>query len=129
MTDVKQLIGGRTIQQWQEFAREDDCLIRMVPSELRQILALARARVEALKQEPFIYLSRRGDDGSIYSIGHEVVEQSNIVCTPLYTAPVPQEKPVVKVPKADELYYQDAFELVRELNPHITFEVQEVKDE
>lgn len=29
----------KTIEQWQEFARRDDCLNRMVPSDLRAILS------------------------------------------------------------------------------------------
>ncbi|MEO1564136.1 MAG: hypothetical protein AAFR98_11930 [Pseudomonadota bacterium] len=29
----------KTIQEWREFARRDDCLDRMVPSDLRAILS------------------------------------------------------------------------------------------
>ena len=29
----------KTLEQWREFARRDDCLDRMVPSDLRVILA------------------------------------------------------------------------------------------
>ena len=32
-------IAGKTRQEWIQFAREDNCLERMVPSDLRQILA------------------------------------------------------------------------------------------
>ena len=31
-------IAGRTLKEWKEFARRDDCLDRMVPSDLREIL-------------------------------------------------------------------------------------------
>jgi hypothetical protein len=33
------IVAGRSIEEWQEFARRDDCLDRMVPSDLRQIVA------------------------------------------------------------------------------------------
>ena len=32
------VIAGRTLDQWREFARRDDCLDRMVPSDLRQLI-------------------------------------------------------------------------------------------
>lgn len=32
------VIAGRTLPEWQEHARRDDCLDRMAPSDLRQIL-------------------------------------------------------------------------------------------
>lgn len=31
-------IAGRTITEWREFAKRDDCLDRMTPSDLRAIL-------------------------------------------------------------------------------------------
>lgn len=31
-------IAGRTIAEWREFAKRDDCLDQMVPSDLRAIL-------------------------------------------------------------------------------------------
>lgn len=31
-------IAGRTLEEWREFARRDDCLSQMVPSDLRQLL-------------------------------------------------------------------------------------------
>jgi hypothetical protein len=31
-------IGDKTLSEWQEFARRDDCLDRMVPSDLRLIV-------------------------------------------------------------------------------------------
>jgi hypothetical protein len=31
-------VAGRTIDQWREFARRDDCLDQMVPSDLRAIV-------------------------------------------------------------------------------------------
>lgn len=33
------VIAGKTLEQWREFARRDDCLDRMVPSDLRQLIA------------------------------------------------------------------------------------------
>jgi len=33
------IIAGKTLDQWREFACRDDCLDRMVPSELRLLLA------------------------------------------------------------------------------------------
>lgn len=35
--------AGRSLAEWQEFARRDDCLDRMVPSDLRQLIG----RIEA----------------------------------------------------------------------------------
>ena len=32
-------IAGKTVAEWQEFARRDDCLDQMVPSDLRQLVA------------------------------------------------------------------------------------------
>lgn len=31
-------VAGKTLQEWQEFARRDDCLDQMVPSDLRQLI-------------------------------------------------------------------------------------------
>jgi hypothetical protein len=40
----QQIIAGKTVTQWQEHARRDDCFSSMVPSDLRLILAaLAKA--------------------------------------------------------------------------------------
>lgn len=36
-TDV---IAGRSLEEWRIFARRDDCLDRMVPSDLRQLIGL-----------------------------------------------------------------------------------------
>jgi hypothetical protein len=33
------LIAGRSLHEWRELARRDDCFDLMVPSDLRQILA------------------------------------------------------------------------------------------
>lgn len=39
MTDkVEVNIAGKTLGEWRVFARRDDCLERMVPSDLRQII-------------------------------------------------------------------------------------------
>ncbi len=32
-------ISGKTLREWKEYARRDDCLDKMVPSELRQLLS------------------------------------------------------------------------------------------
>lgn len=32
-------IAGRTLREWEEFARRDDCLDCMVPSDLRVLIA------------------------------------------------------------------------------------------
>jgi hypothetical protein len=31
-------VAGKTLAEWREFARRDDCLERMVPSDLRQLI-------------------------------------------------------------------------------------------
>lgn len=31
-------IAGRTLEEWKEFAKRDDCLDLMVPSDLRQLI-------------------------------------------------------------------------------------------
>lgn len=33
-----EILAGRTLAEWREFARRDDCLERMVPSDLRQLI-------------------------------------------------------------------------------------------
>lgn len=33
------MIAGKSLAEWREFARRDDCLDRMVPSDLRQLLS------------------------------------------------------------------------------------------
>lgn len=35
-------VAGRTLAEWKEFARQDDCLNQMVPSDLRQLLTHIR---------------------------------------------------------------------------------------
>ena len=40
---VPEVIAGRSLSEWAEFARRDDCLDRMVPSDLRQLVAALRA--------------------------------------------------------------------------------------
>jgi len=45
------MIAGKTVAEWRDFARRDDCLDRMVPSDLRQLIAAlppAHDAVEAL---------------------------------------------------------------------------------
>lgn len=32
-------IAGRSLNEWRVFARQDDCLERMVPSDLRELIA------------------------------------------------------------------------------------------
>ncbi|MEM9764156.1 MAG: hypothetical protein AAF968_16885 [Pseudomonadota bacterium] len=32
------VIAGKSLDEWREFARRDDCLGRMVPSDLRQLI-------------------------------------------------------------------------------------------
>lgn len=36
--EASRLFAGRTLAQWQEFAKTDNCLDQMVPSDLRAIL-------------------------------------------------------------------------------------------
>ena len=40
-------IGDKTLAEWREFARRDDCLERMVPSDLRLILMAIEEEREA----------------------------------------------------------------------------------
>jgi hypothetical protein len=41
----EQRIAGRTLKEWREFARRDDCLDQMVPSDLRLLVGeLIKAR-------------------------------------------------------------------------------------
>lgn len=35
-------ILGRSLEEWQDFAKQDDCLEKMVPSDLRMILQAIR---------------------------------------------------------------------------------------
>ena len=37
-------VAGRTLAEWREFAREEDCLSDMYPEELRALLALIPVR-------------------------------------------------------------------------------------
>lgn len=32
------VIAGKSLDEWREFSRRDDCLDRMVPSDLRQLI-------------------------------------------------------------------------------------------
>mgnify|MGYP000610344228 CR=1 FL=1 len=32
------VIAGKSLDEWREFARRDDCLDQMVPSDLRQLI-------------------------------------------------------------------------------------------
>lgn len=41
MTDL--IIAGQSLKSWQEFARRDDCLEYMVPSDLRQVIGALTA--------------------------------------------------------------------------------------
>lgn len=41
-------IGDKTLDEWQEFARRDDCLERMVPSDLRIILGRLAAATKII---------------------------------------------------------------------------------
>lgn len=40
-------IGDKTLSEWKEFARRDDCLERMVPSDLRLVLMAIEVEREA----------------------------------------------------------------------------------
>lgn len=42
MTEPVRVIAGKSIEEWREFARRDDCLERMVPSDLRQLIGALR---------------------------------------------------------------------------------------
>lgn len=33
------VVAGRSLDEWRDFARRDDCLDQMVPSDLRQLIA------------------------------------------------------------------------------------------
>jgi len=39
-------IAGRTLKEWIEFSRRDDCLANMVPSDLREVLGHVKEPVE-----------------------------------------------------------------------------------
>lgn len=41
-------IGDKTLEEWQQFARRDDCLDRMVPSDLRVILMKLAAATKVI---------------------------------------------------------------------------------
>lgn len=43
------MIAGRNVEEWREFAKRDDCLDQMVPSDLRLLLAVSDGYREALK--------------------------------------------------------------------------------
>lgn len=43
-------IGDKTLSEWREYARRDDCLERMVPSDLRMILAKLADAVDVLER-------------------------------------------------------------------------------
>jgi len=37
-TKLVRVIAGRSLDDWKNFARRDDCLDQMVPSDLRQLI-------------------------------------------------------------------------------------------
>jgi len=39
LSGEQRTVAGRTIAEWREFAKRDDCLDQMVPSDLRAILS------------------------------------------------------------------------------------------
>ena len=39
--------AGKSIAEWREFARRDDCLDQMVPSDLRQIIGTVESEFDA----------------------------------------------------------------------------------
>lgn len=41
-TVTVRVIAGKSLEEWREFARRDDCLDHMVPSDLRQLIAAIR---------------------------------------------------------------------------------------
>ena len=47
------LVAGRSAEEWQNFARQDDCLGNMVPSDLRQIVGawLSALRANGAERE------------------------------------------------------------------------------
>lgn len=44
-TKTVKVIAGKTLDEWKEFARRDDCLDQMVPSDLRQLIANIPERI------------------------------------------------------------------------------------
>ena len=47
LPDPEPAIAGKTLDEWREFARRDDCLDRMVPSDLRQLISAITKTGEA----------------------------------------------------------------------------------
>ena len=57
---MTELPGGYSLPTWQQHARRDDCLERMVPSDLRQFLGLIERQQQVIDLlmkavEPFAY--------------------------------------------------------------------------
>lgn len=47
MTDAPdEIIAGKTLIEWEEFSRRDDCLDQMVPSDLRGLVSYISARTD-----------------------------------------------------------------------------------
>ncbi len=48
MQEATRLPGGYSLPTWQQHARRDDCLDRMVPSDLRQFLGLIERQQQVI---------------------------------------------------------------------------------
>ena len=50
--------AGKTIDEWREFARRDDCLDQMVPSDLRQIIGTVEGEFDARVRADMAYRAK-----------------------------------------------------------------------
>ncbi|UQS95266.1 hypothetical protein Pam5_50 [Pseudanabaena phage Pam5] len=50
-SETKHSIAGRTILEWAQLARRDDCFERMVPSDLRQLVGLVSDLIDAASMQ------------------------------------------------------------------------------
>lgn len=74
-------IGDKTLSEWKEFARRDDCLERMVPSDLRLILMAIEAEREACAQlaEASLMTNEDNDpwDNAVRHVAYGIRARSN----------------------------------------------------
>lgn len=50
------IIAEKTLEEWTDFARQDDCLEKMVPSDLRQLVSAIEEPI-ATEQQLYVYVS------------------------------------------------------------------------
>jgi hypothetical protein len=84
MNKREKVVAGKTLAEWEEFSRRDDCLDRMVPSDLRLLVReaisqeeYAKGREKGLQQAAELCDTTKYYDfrekGAVASLGDEIL--------------------------------------------------------